>query len=244
VTSGNSYTIATALEGALEGARLIEKDLSKCKAAVVGASGSIGSVCARILARQVASINLVARNARKLKALAEIIEQESRRKVRIFDSVPEGISQADIIITATSSTGGIIRSGDLKPGAVVCDVALPHDVCREVAKERPDVLVIEGGLVEVPGNVDLNYDFGYPPGIALACMSETMILALEGMFVDYSLGRGIKIEQVEGISALAAKHGFKLAGLRSFDRMVTPDRLEEVKALSRAGSDLKVGRGG
>ena len=50
---------------------------------------------------------------------------------------------------------------------------------------------------------------------------ETMILALEGRFENYTLGRNLTLEQVEEIGRLAKKHGFKLAGLRSFERPVS-----------------------
>ena len=49
----------------------------------------------------------------------------------------------------------------------------------QVEKSRDDVLVIDGGMVEVPGKVDFHFDFGFPPGKAYACMAETMILVLE-----------------------------------------------------------------
>ncbi len=58
----------------------------------------------------------------------------------------------------------MIEPKHLKPGAVVCDVARPRDVSKLVAEQRDDVLVIEGGMVEVPGPVDFHFDFGFPPG--------------------------------------------------------------------------------
>ena len=52
VTSGNSYTVATALEGTREAVRLMGKDLATAHVTIVGASGSIGAACTRILARK------------------------------------------------------------------------------------------------------------------------------------------------------------------------------------------------
>ncbi|MHB2019335.1 MAG: shikimate dehydrogenase, partial [Candidatus Xenobia bacterium] len=182
---------------------------------------------AHLLAPQVRSMALVARNLLRLKRIAESIESESGRSPQIYSEVAQGIVDADIIITATSSTGNIIRAQDIKPGAVICDVSMPHDVCREVAQERPDV------LVEVPGAVDFRYDFGYPPGLALACMAETMILTLEERWENFSLGRGIRREQVEEISRLARKHGFRLAGFRSFDRQITDSDVDAVRIEAR-----------
>ncbi|MCG0279034.1 MAG: shikimate dehydrogenase, partial [Thermanaeromonas sp.] len=114
-------------------------------------------------------------------------------------------------------------------GAVVCDVARPRDVSRRVAEERDDVLVIEGGVVEVPGEVDFHFNFGYPPGLAYACMAETMILALEGRLESFTLGRDLTVEQVDEISRLARKHGFRLAGLRSFERPLPEEKILAVR---------------
>ncbi|MFH1452500.1 MAG: shikimate dehydrogenase [Armatimonadota bacterium] len=228
VTSGNSYTIATAIEATVKAAEMMGKELKKCKAAIVGATGSIGSVCAAIMAPKVSRITLISRNLQKLKKTAESVEKKTKVKPKITTDIDIGLRDADIIIAASASSGGIIKSYHLKPGTLICDVALPHDVCRTVANERPDVLVIEGGLVEVPGDVDFGYDFGYPPKIALACMAETMILTLDGRFENYSLGRSLKVEKVELIAHLAKKHGFKLAGFRSFDKIVENDKIREV----------------
>jgi predicted amino acid dehydrogenase len=98
-----------------------------------------------------------------------------------------------------------------------------------VALKRDDVLVIEGGVVDVPGDVDFHFEFGFPPKTAYACMAETMMLALEGMTDDYSIGRDIAPDQVDEITGLAMKHGFKLAGFRSFERNVDPAFIQKTR---------------
>ena len=50
VTTGNSYTVATALEGIEYAAERMEVNLADTRIAILGASGSIGKACARILA--------------------------------------------------------------------------------------------------------------------------------------------------------------------------------------------------
>ena len=230
VTSGNSYTIVSAMEATVAAARAMDLDLSHCNVAVVGATGAIGSVCSRLLSRQVARISLVARSRSRLQTLAEKIHSEGRCAVSLDTDLERGIREADVIVTATASGGNIIRAEFLKPGVVICDVSLPHDICREVARMRPDVLVVEGGVIEVPGEVEFNFDFGYPPGHSLACMAETMILTLEGRFDDYSLGRGLSLEKVQEISMLAQRHGFRTAGLRAFDEPVSSQKIDEIKA--------------
>ncbi|MFA5882123.1 MAG: shikimate dehydrogenase, partial [Eubacteriales bacterium] len=105
----------------------------------------------------------------------------------------------------------------------------PRNVSRQVAELRNDVLVIEGGLVEVPGDVNFNLNFGFPPGMAFACMAETMILALEKRYESFTLGRDLNFKQVAEIDKLAKKHGFKVAGFRSFEKAVTEAEIHNIK---------------
>lgn len=230
VTTGNSYTVATAIEGTLKAAQLMGIDPAASKTAVVGATGSIGRTCVQMLAFQVREIALVGRALDNLNKVAAEIANESDAKVKVFTEVGAGIRDADIVITVTSAVDAVIHPADIKSGAVVCDVARPRDVSWRVAKERDDVLVIEGGVVAVPGDVNFNFNFGFPPKTAYACMSETMALALEGKYANFSLGKHMKVEQVKEIAALASRHGFKLAGFRSFEKAITDEEIHQVKA--------------
>lgn len=229
VTTGNSYTVATALEGTKKAAQLMDIDLEKAEVLVVGATGSIGSAAARILARECRYLTLLARDERKLDYLARQIMKESGLAVRCTSNIKRAVPSADIIIAVTGSAEAVIKGEDLKPGAVVCDVARPRDVSKAVAEKRKDVLVIEGGVVQVPGPVNFNFDFGFPPGTSYACMAETMILALEDRFENFSLGRDIRVSQIDTISQLAEKHAFKLAGFRSFERAISEEEILAVK---------------
>lgn len=233
VTTGNSYTIATGIEGALKAAAMMDIDPSQARAAVVGAAGSIGRTCAGILARQVPEINLVDLELERLNQVAAEVAAESGTTVKVHTDVRTGIGDADIVVSSTSAVSAIIQPSDIKSGAVVCDIARPRDVSVQVAKERDDVLVIEGGVVAVPGDVEFNFNFGFPPKTAYACMSETMLLALEGRYEGFTLGKEVSVEQVEEISALAAKHGFRLAGFRSFEKALTDEQIQRTRDRAR-----------
>lgn len=229
VTTGNSYTVATAIQGAMEACRQVGIDPSTAKLAVVGATGSIGKTCSEILAPQFAQTVLVGRDSEKTEKLASDLP-------RAFASTAmEAIKEADCIITVTSADSTIIEPRHLKRGCVVCDVARPRDVSVRVARQRPDVLVIEGGVVSVPGNVDFGLSFGFPPKTAYACMSETMILALEDRPENYTIGKTVTTSQVKEIEALAEKHGFQLSGFRSFERAVDPAMIERVRLARSTG---------
>lgn len=242
VTTGNAYTVATALEGAYAAADIMGHDPARSEFAVLGATGSIGQACARILARQVRHLTLIGRSQPRLEALANRILEETGLVVETSTDLDKTLPNIDVLVTVSSSVEAIIQPKHLKPGAVVCDVARPRDVSRQVAEERKDVLVIEGGVVEVPGDVNFRFNFGFPPKTCMACMAETIILALEERYEDYTLGRDMTVEQIDEISALAKKHGFRLAGLRSFERGLTHAEIEEVRlraAEARNGHQLK-----
>lgn len=229
VTTGNSYTVATAIEGTKKASEIMGKNIRDAQVLIIGAAGSIGNVCAQILAKDCRFLTLAGRNTQKLEKVADKILKDTGLSVIITSNVKKAVRKADVIITVTSSLDAIIEAEDLKPGAVVCDVSRPRDVSKEVAQKRNDVLIIEGGVVEVPGDVDFNFNFGFPPKTSYACMAETMMLSLEGRYESFTLGRDLTVEQVEEISKIANKHGFKLAGFRSFERAVTQEQIEKIK---------------
>lgn len=232
VTTGDSYTVAVAVQASREAACRMQIDLPSAKAAVVGATGTIGSVCAELLATDVAEMILIGRRLNKLKEIEQRIRARGCSQV-VCSTDLDDILQADLIITVTSALHTLIDPHHLKVGAVVCDVARPRDVSRQVAEQRDDVLVIEGGVIEVPGAVDFHFDFGFPPGMAYACMAETIILALEERYQNYTLGKTITIQQVQEMTDLARKHGFKLAGFRSFEQAVTDGQIARIRENAR-----------
>jgi predicted amino acid dehydrogenase len=234
VTTGDSYTVAVAVEAMREAARRMEIDLSAATLAVVGATGAVGAVSAELLARQAPQLILVGRRADRLAQVKARCEAAGA-EVQVGPDVG-AIRQADVILAVSSASEAIIQPQHLKPGAVVCDVARPRDVSKRVVEERDDVLVIEGGMVDVPGDVDFHFDFGFPRKMAFACMAETMALAMENRYESYTLGKDLRVSQVETIDDMARRHGFKLGGFRSFERAVTDDHIERIKRNARAAS--------
>jgi predicted amino acid dehydrogenase len=228
VTTGDSYTVATAVQATVQAAGRMGINLAEATAAVVGASGAIGRVCAQLIARNVPYLLLIARRPEPLAEVADLIHGQNGAEVSLSTDMGD-LRQADVVLTVTSAVGTVIEPEHLKRGAVVCDVARPRDVSRRVVEERDDVLVIDGGMVAVPGPVDFGFDFGFPPGVAFACMAETMILALEGRYESYTLGKDISLAQVAGIADLAAKHGFSVDGFRCFEQPVTDEQIERIR---------------
>ena len=141
-----------------------EQGRIKGKAMVVGATGAIGSVCARLLALASDELWLVSPETAKLLALkarhraGEPARRRSTSRPRPTRHLPE----MDMIVTATSGAGKrVLDIMAVKPGCVITDVARPLDLSAEDVAKRPDVLVIESGEIELPGDVQMR-DIGLP----------------------------------------------------------------------------------
>ncbi|TFG67751.1 MAG: shikimate dehydrogenase, partial [Anaerolineales bacterium] len=208
VTSGDSYTAAVSVSAVICAVQQVGIDLSEATLAVVGASGAIGGVVTQLLAPKVGRILLLGRDMKHITRIAERIRAAGHGDVVTSINIMD-IRSADVVITVTSSGGDLLRPEMFQTGAVVCDVSW------QVAKQRDDVLVLDGGLVRVPGEVDFGFNYGPPPDLTYGCIAETMALTFAGKFVDYSIGKNISLEQVKAIDVLADKQCFELAALRS-----------------------------
>ena len=211
ITTGNSYSASGALwaaHDALLRMRLLPapkgRERVKFKAMVVGATGAIGSVCARLMAKAAEEVYLVSPETAKLLALKESILRETP-DARLFLAAraDKDIAAMDMIVTATSGAGKkVLDIMQVKPGCVITDVARPLDLPAEEVAKRPDVLVIESGEIQLPGDVHMK-NIGLPPGVAYACLAETIVLALEGRFENFTVGRAIEWEKECPINQVA-----------------------------------------
>jgi predicted amino acid dehydrogenase len=154
----------------------------------------------------------------RLSAAAERRVLEEARELPILWTTGLGaaIAQSDLVFLATSSPEPLVHSDMVQPGTVICDLSRPANVSGDLFR-RSDVLVIDGGIIEVPGRPNLGFHFGLLPGLAYACMAETMMLALEHHYEHTSLGRDLQESTLYFLRALALKHGFRLA-----DTLVRP----------------------
>ena len=237
VTTGNSYTVAVAVDSMIEAANIMDTKMTEATVAIVGATGSIGKACARVFADICPELILVGRDSEKVNQVRELCEGKTANVIASSDI--NAIYKADLILTVSSAIDAIIEPQHLKPGSVVLDVARPRDVSPAVARERDDVLVIEGGMVEVPGvNANFNFDFGFPPRKAFACMVETMALAMEERYENFTIGRDISPQQVREMREICHRHGFKLSGFRAFEHAVTMETIDNVRERAFANRKL------
>ncbi len=242
ITTGNSYSASGALwaaHDALLRMKLLPrpkgKGRVKFKAMVVGATGAIGSVCARLLARAAEEVYMVSPETAKLLALQESILQESPdAKLFLAAHADKDIADMDMIVTATSGAGKkVLDIMKVKPGCVITDVARPLDLPASEVAKRPDVLVIESGEIQLPGDVQMK-NIGLPKGVAYACLAETIVLALEGRFENFTVGRAIEWEKVREIYQLGLKHGMQLAAISGVNGPFSDADIARVRELALA----------
>ncbi len=247
ITTGNSYSASGALWAAHDallklGVADIDDDgRIRGSAMVVGATGAIGSVCARLLALASDELWLVSPESAKLLALKHDIERENPRATIHVSATPDGhLGEMDLIVTATSGAGKrVLDIMQVKPGCVITDVARPLDLSAEDVAKRPDVLVVESGEIELPGDDVKMRGIGLPPGVAYACLAETVVLALEGRYETFTIGRNIEWEKVKEIYRLGLKHGMKLATISGVNGVFTEEdftRIREAALAARAAA--------
>lgn len=120
------------------------------------------------------------------------------------------LPEVDVIVCCTSTTERILRDEHLRPNAVICDVSRPSNVATSVRERRPDVTILDGGIVRMPGNATLGFNASIGKGNAYACMAETMMLAMEQRYHDASLGYDLSLEHVLEMERLAEELGFRV----------------------------------
>jgi predicted amino acid dehydrogenase len=216
-TTGNTLTVAFIVQGIGKMCAQMGREISKSTLLIVGATGDVGSGCARCLAPFVKRVMLCARNTERLRTLAVELKADGTEveTATRFDQLPFA---ADIVICAASLASPSLRLGRIAPEAIICDAGYPKNLNPRV--DMTDARVFFGGLGQIAGGLSFMPDFKgvlnrHPfPDVAHGCLLEGMALALARRFEPFSQGRGlITRERVEEIETIAALHGIHLAPL-------------------------------
>ncbi len=213
LTSGNSLTVGMGLVSLKKAA--VEKgiELGQARLGVVGATGNVATTYAVMMAPHVAELVLIVRDT-KSPRLQSVVNQIKSAAPDVRITIAEDIGalrSCSLILSASNTTEPLIYPEHLASGAVViCDISLPYDVSETVYTQRPDVMVIRGGVIRLPENEDFIIA-GLPldSGHVYACMAETLLMGLEGITTHGSYG-AVTPEGVNRALAMAEKHGFEV----------------------------------
>jgi fatty aldehyde-generating acyl-ACP reductase len=242
-TTGNTLTVGFIVQGIEEMCALEGRDLRRSTLLIVGATGDVGSGCARCLAPLVRRVLLSARNVDRLRRLAAELEADGV-EVEIATPLQQFSAQADVVICAASLASPSLLLGRIAPDAIVCDAGYPKNLSPNA--EIPGARIFFGGLGQITGGLRFTPEFHgalnrHPfPDVVQGCLLEGMALALERRFEPFSQGRGfITQERVDEIEAIAARHGICLAPLYNADGPLE-DGLDYGNSASVEGSTLSL----
>jgi predicted amino acid dehydrogenase len=220
-TTGNTLTVAFIVQGIQKMCALEGRNLCKSTLLIVGATGDVGSGCARCLAPLVRRVLLSARKVERLRRLAAEL-QDDGVQVEIATDLQRFSSEADLVICAASLASPSLLLGRIASDAIVCDAGYPKNLSPTA--EMLDAKVFFGGLGQITGGMKFTPDFHgvlnrHPfPDVVHGCLLEGMALALQHRFEPFSQGRGfITPERVEEMETIAARHGIYLAPLYNAD---------------------------
>ena len=133
-----------------------------------------------------------------------------------------------MIITVTNAPEAVIKSEDVKPGAIIIDDAQPSDISPELIKTRNDVIIIEAGVIAAP-NIKVGTNFRLAnKDETYCCLGEVMSIAASEWISEYEAGN-ITTDVVYKISQIAHKIGFRLAPYQTFGKLVHEERIEEIR---------------
>jgi len=224
-TTGNTLTVAFIVQGIKKMCALEGRNLQRSTLLVVGATGDVGSGCARCLAPMVRRVVLCARNVERLRRLAAELQGDEEAdgvQVEVATDLQRFSAEADVVICAASLASPSLLLGRIAPEAIVCDAGYPKNLSPSA--EIPGAKVFFGGLGQITGGLKFSPDFHgilnrHPfPDVVHGCLLEGMALALEHRFEPFSQGRGsITPARVEEIETIAARHGIYLAPLYNAD---------------------------
>jgi predicted amino acid dehydrogenase len=189
--------------------------LTEARVAVVGARGSVGALGARLLARERPHRLLLVGNPVAGRAALLRLERELARDGCAVTATTDlgALADCDIVFTATAAARPILDDAVIAPWTIICDVARPPDTSSSL-RRRHDVTIIDGGRVALP-DPETRFGIGnlqnLPAGVTLACLAETILLALDGETRDRGIGDDVALEEVDEVLLLAERHGFRLA---------------------------------
>ncbi len=231
VTNGMSYTLAMEPEAIFQGMNYMDINPRKAKIVIFGITSPIGKMCLNVLGPYVKKVFATVRNEEKFLMLKASLAQRNIDLEKI-DILSNDVYSANLIVLAANAIPVGFDFTKVKPGTVIFDASYPRKIPAHL---RNDILVVDGVAIRPPGNVKLNFDFGLPEGVSFPCMAEPMILALEHKYESYSLGKNITPEHIKQIYKLGNKHGFEIAELTSGERVITKERIAQIKNIVAAG---------
>ncbi len=212
-TTGNTHTAWVLCRQVEENAPKLGIDLSRATAAVVGATGDIGSAVCRWLTQRtgVRELLLV---ARRPQPLADLQQELGGGRILPLD---DALAEADVVVwVASLAQASNIDPSHLPRPCLMVDGGYPKNLDTRAAGDG--IHVLKGGIVEFGSDIGWQMmeaaEMAKPQRQMFACFAEAMLLEFEGLHTNFSWGRNnITLEKMDLIGAASLRHGFQALGL-------------------------------
>ena len=216
ITNGNTYTAAIALEDInflLQKYNLKNENL---KIAIIGATGSIGSVLSeKLVNKYFQEIFLIGKNKNNIQKLEDHVKtkinKDNNTKIQFTNNLQDVI-KCDLIIMATASSGVVLDKNNIKKKAIIYNISQPSNIHQKI---KNNFIYYEGGLVCTP-NIKHRLSTGLNKETNFACFTETMLLASEQTKQNF-LGH-VKADNLDFVIELSRKQKFSSALINNYQR--------------------------
>src|ERR1700716_169447 len=149
-TTGNTLTVGFIVQGIKKMCALEGRSLRQSTLLIVGATGDVGSGCARCLAPIVKRVLLSARKVERLRRLAAEL-QDDGVQVEVATDLQRFSAEADVVICAASLASPSLVLGQIAPHALICDAGYPKNLSPGAGVFGAKVFF--GGLGQVTGRI-------------------------------------------------------------------------------------------
>lgn len=207
---------------------------------VINAGWNEGSLKWRVLPRD--SRTMVQSRGRLERLITDRLLSFERFRQRVIDGAASPAWEDDPLFDlhshlhriALPAPGGRPRDGHLEGPAGLRDLRRCA-ASRHQSRRRGEAARCPGhrvGRGRVPGQLQVR-NVGLPPNVVWACLAEVMVLALEGRFEVYTIGRNIELDKVREIYRLGLEHGMRLAAMSGVNGIITDEDFERVRKLAQ-----------
>lgn len=208
LTDGNLFTAWSAYEAVYRVTKEKGMDLRRLNLAVLGASASLGKICAKKFSGSVSNIVACDIDPEELNKLKNQMLTLNPCVVTIETRVNQAVKDADIIVVAKDELGIFLDLEGLKPNCIICDISVSKSTLKQ-QNPRGDLIMINAGLIKMPYAVDALLETGLPEGVVSASLAQAMLFTFEERFIS-AFGDTPNLDKVEEIADIAVRHGFEV----------------------------------
>jgi predicted amino acid dehydrogenase len=227
ITTGCAYTVWTSIEVYEHAMERMQRDPWASRVTVLGLPDNRALGTARLLAIRGVRLTLV--GDAEAPWMRRCITGDFAAAPGNVEFIPDldAALRRNRVIFAASTTGRTIDTGRLAPGTIVVDIGQPWDVIRP-PRHREDLLILDGGVVSLPATAQGKLPW-FPRNYINACLAESAISALSGGRRTFSLGRDLRVSDIEAVGHLARLKGFSGRHLFSRYRPVAAERVRQFR---------------